>query len=295
LTGRGVPKDEAEAVKWFLKAADQRNAQAQRLLGGCYADGSGVPKDEAEAVKWFLKAADQRNAQAQIFLGKCYSSGIGVPKNDDEAMKWYHHAAEQGNANAKVLLGGCYLIGNGVAKDAAKSLRLLLEGYNSLDVNDPNALGAAFLIGALYDGEVPGVENGEEASKWLQKVVDSGGENADEARRRLQKYKIYNAVNQLQQEAAKYLEKVEDETPNPIAGPPKQIVVTYMWGICKAGEVQSNDKSFTLQRGNTLRSKGFKGIPIGVELYPIRISGSQLQMTYYFYQDEFGDWKGVEK
>ena len=67
--GQGVAKDEAEAVKWYRKAAEQNDAEAQYNLGICYANGQGVAKDEAEAVKWYRKAAEQNDAAAQCNLG----------------------------------------------------------------------------------------------------------------------------------------------------------------------------------------------------------------------------------
>jgi TPR repeat protein len=63
--GQGVPKDDAEAVKWYRKAAEQGNAGAQDKLGAMYADGRGVPKDDAEAVRWHRMAAEQRDEDAQ--------------------------------------------------------------------------------------------------------------------------------------------------------------------------------------------------------------------------------------
>jgi len=46
-----------EAVKWYRKAAEQNDAEAQFNLGNCYANGDGVAKDEVEAVNWFHSAA----------------------------------------------------------------------------------------------------------------------------------------------------------------------------------------------------------------------------------------------
>ena len=60
-----MAKDEAEAVKWFRKVAEQNVAGAQFSLGFCYAIGQGVTEDDAEAVKWFRKAAEQNLADAQ--------------------------------------------------------------------------------------------------------------------------------------------------------------------------------------------------------------------------------------
>src|SRR6266516_4846113 len=97
----GVSKDEAEAVKWFRKAAEQNVADAQYNLGVCYANGQGVTEDDAEAVKWFRKAAEQNLADAQYNLGVCYDSGEGVAKDQVEAYKWWLLAAGQGNDDAK--------------------------------------------------------------------------------------------------------------------------------------------------------------------------------------------------
>ena len=92
----GLTKDEAEAVKWYRKAAEQNHADAQYNLGWRYAEGRGVPKDEAEAVKWFCKAAEQNHADAQARLSQCYYNGIGVPKDLFEAYKWESLARVKG-------------------------------------------------------------------------------------------------------------------------------------------------------------------------------------------------------
>ena len=55
--GHSVPKDDAEAVKWYRLAADQGLAIAQHNLGGMYRDGKGVPQDYAVAYAWFSLAA----------------------------------------------------------------------------------------------------------------------------------------------------------------------------------------------------------------------------------------------
>jgi len=64
--GRGVPQDDAEAIKWYLKAAEKGDAAARNNLGWMCQNGRGVPQDDAEAVKWYLKAAEQGNADARI-------------------------------------------------------------------------------------------------------------------------------------------------------------------------------------------------------------------------------------
>ena len=115
--GRGVPRDEVEAVKWYRKAAEQGFAPAQFNLGICHFNGEGVAKDSVQAVSWYRKAAEQGVAEAQSSLGFCYIYGEGVAKDDVQAVSWYRKAADQGNAKAQSNLANRYAKGEGVAMD----------------------------------------------------------------------------------------------------------------------------------------------------------------------------------
>ena len=64
--GQGVGRDEAQAIAWFRKAADQGGAQAQFNLDLMYRDGNGVQKDDTQAAEWFRKAADQGDFKHQL-------------------------------------------------------------------------------------------------------------------------------------------------------------------------------------------------------------------------------------
>ena len=80
---RGVPKDDAEAVKWYRLAADQGTAKAHVELGYRYRRGLGVPSDDAEAGRWLRLTAEQGHAKAQIEMALSYS------QDDAEAVRWY--------------------------------------------------------------------------------------------------------------------------------------------------------------------------------------------------------------
>src|ERR1035437_3003427 len=89
--------------------AEQGDAQSQDELGIALAEGNlGVAKDEAEAVKWFRKAAEQNNPWSEQHLGTFYYSGRGVAKNEVEAVKWLRKAAEHNLALAQCKLGIAY-------------------------------------------------------------------------------------------------------------------------------------------------------------------------------------------
>ena len=100
-SGRGVPEDDVEAVRWFRLAAEQGLAPAQYGLGFMYETGEGVSEDDVEAVRWYRLAADQGYATAQYNLGNRYANGEGVPEDDLLAYMWWNLAAAQGNETAQ--------------------------------------------------------------------------------------------------------------------------------------------------------------------------------------------------
>ena len=84
-------------------------------------------------MKWYTKAANQGNAeaQAQANLGLKYDNGEGVPENNKTAVKWYTLAAEQGYAMAQGNLGNMYFNGTGVLTDSRRAYMWLnLGSYN---------------------------------------------------------------------------------------------------------------------------------------------------------------------
>ncbi len=78
--------DYATALTEFRPLAQQGNAVAQFSLGVMYLEGRGVPQDDAEAVRWHRQAAEQGLAEAQFSLGGMYLDGRGVPEDDATAV-----------------------------------------------------------------------------------------------------------------------------------------------------------------------------------------------------------------
>jgi len=118
LTGDGVTKDDAEAIKWLRKAAEQNNAVAERYLAEMYFKGRGVAADNDEAAKWLREAAEQGDAESEYNLGVLYTQGQGVPRNLKDAANWMRKAAEQNLAAGQTGLGVAYENGDGVQPDA---------------------------------------------------------------------------------------------------------------------------------------------------------------------------------
>ena len=101
------------AVKWYIKAAEMGNADAQVNLGCFYHFGTAVPQDlsvedrHAKALEWFTKAAAQGHAGAQYLTANALYNNRGAPPNmtakdrQAQALYWYKKSAEQGDEGAK--------------------------------------------------------------------------------------------------------------------------------------------------------------------------------------------------
>ena len=205
--GEGVPKDDAEAVKWFRLAAEQGYADAQFNLGGMYANGEGVPKDDAEALRWYRLAAEQGQAAAQFNLGAAYTNGQGVLKDDAEAVKWFRLAAEQGSPQRSSISGSCttkarvssrtmpkpcagigwppsrvcraqfnlgimYANGEGVLKDDAEAVKWYRLAAEQGHAN------AQYNLGVMYDNGIGVLKDDAEAVKWYRLAAEQGYANA---------------------------------------------------------------------------------------------------------------------
>ena len=94
----------AQSLDETRKKAESGDATAQFNLGLMYANGEGVPKDDAEAVRWYRLAADQGLAPAQFNLGLMYAIGEGVPKDLVQAHAWLNIAGASGLEEAKKAL-----------------------------------------------------------------------------------------------------------------------------------------------------------------------------------------------
>jgi len=67
--------------------------------------GQGVPQNFKEALRWYTKAAEQGNADAQSNLGLLYANGEGGIKQDlTRALKLFRLAAAQGHEPAKAAM-----------------------------------------------------------------------------------------------------------------------------------------------------------------------------------------------
>ncbi|MDH5537918.1 MAG: sel1 repeat family protein [Rhizobacter sp.] len=108
--GHGVRESDAQALRWFERAAGHGLAEAQFHLGNMYAYGLAEAPDDTDpqrlAAQWYFEAARQGHAEAQYSLGILFLTGSGVLQDQGEANRWIARAAAQGHADANAYLKG---------------------------------------------------------------------------------------------------------------------------------------------------------------------------------------------
>jgi TPR repeat protein len=170
--GRGVAPDYAMAAKWYRAAADAGLANAQNSLGGLYQNGIGVPRDDKQAFQLYQKAALQGLAAAQNNLGAAYEAGQGTAKDYSAAVSWFNLAAAQGEPNAQNSLGYLYYNGLGVPRDFVLAFKWLsaasAQGMASAQLN----LGLLYLQGAGVNQDTT------TAAKWFLLAEERGDKDA---------------------------------------------------------------------------------------------------------------------
>jgi len=87
--GQGVEQDDAEAVKWYRKAAEQGYYPAMNLLGASYIAGKGVPQDFVQSYFWFSLATSRATGENYIKSnsGREHAARMLTPENLMEAQR----------------------------------------------------------------------------------------------------------------------------------------------------------------------------------------------------------------
>jgi uncharacterized protein len=133
------------AYKEFRASAEEGHGDSQFNLALMFENGMGIPKDETQALEWYLKSAKQGNAAAQYNLGVLFENGRGTKVDFAKAQEWYRKASVQGDAYAIGNLGMLYIRGDGVPENKIVGVALLLVSV-TLD-NSPDNLAKKNIMG----------------------------------------------------------------------------------------------------------------------------------------------------
>lgn len=79
---RGIRRDQAKALSWFLKAVEKGEPRSMEFLGELYTRGAGVERNYTKAFEWLTLASRQHLYSAYNGMGYLYVKGYGVEKNN---------------------------------------------------------------------------------------------------------------------------------------------------------------------------------------------------------------------
>lgn len=122
------------ATAALIKQAEAGDADVANTVGFQYGNGLSVMQNDAEALKWYRKAAELGSEEGMYNLAGVYENGYGVKPSHQEALKWYRKAAERGHGGAHYALARLYEQGQGIPKDLKQSAEWRRKG-EALDLN----------------------------------------------------------------------------------------------------------------------------------------------------------------
>jgi len=96
-------QDYTQAFTLLKPLAEQGNAESQCMIASMYHLGLGRERIILEAIKWYIKSADQGYGVASNNLAGIYLCGAdGVAADRTEAEKWFQKAREQGFSHTPI-------------------------------------------------------------------------------------------------------------------------------------------------------------------------------------------------
>lgn len=155
-------KEYKKAYDFWIKPAQDGDADAQYNIALLYMNGLGVEKNERLALMWFTYAGEQGMADAQYNAGVMFYGGKGVYPDHKSAIEWWTLAANQGHANAQNNLAIMHAFAYGTKQDTALALQLWTAAAQQ---GHPDAIDS--LINA-YTGKIAGFNKDENRAKYWQ-------------------------------------------------------------------------------------------------------------------------------
>ncbi|KAH3675592.1 hypothetical protein WICMUC_002681 [Wickerhamomyces mucosus] len=106
LENKVIFRDSDLSIHYYTQAALGGDPESMLALCAWYLVGNppNLPKDNAEAFQWALRAANNNLAKAQYTVGHFFEKGIGCEINEKNSNYWYNKAFKNGDPRAKVKL-----------------------------------------------------------------------------------------------------------------------------------------------------------------------------------------------
>eukprot|EP00927_Polykrikos_kofoidii_P030181 TRINITY_DN26011_c0_g1_i1.p1 TRINITY_DN26011_c0_g1~~TRINITY_DN26011_c0_g1_i1.p1 ORF type:complete len:808 (-),score=153.06 TRINITY_DN26011_c0_g1_i1:273-2696(-) len=181
--GRGVKANDAEAFRWWRRAAEAGDSAARRMLVTALVDPSSPqhsPLKERvnEAIRWMLLAAEEsEDVEAMFWLsqqfGKSHDLADAPVNARRRAWQWLLKAADLGHPEAQCQVGAAYLTGDACDIDEDRRLVVAASYFRRAAFNG-SAAGECNL-GAMYAQGLGGLSQDlSEALRWYRASAEKG-------------------------------------------------------------------------------------------------------------------------
>jgi len=115
-----VPRAESELSPWAI-------TKAYELLADMYQQGEALPHDQAEALRWWQKAASRGDTDVELALALIFLEGNGVPQDVAQGRHWCQELQQQHKSEGAYCFGYIYQHGLEGAADAAKARKFYTQ------------------------------------------------------------------------------------------------------------------------------------------------------------------------
>jgi TPR repeat protein len=197
----------AAMEKWRLASTFSFSGQAETAIGKLYLYGEGVEKDEEEATKWFIRAADNYDWEGTYYLGMQYKLGVGAPLDYEKAAHYLGMAAIGGYGAAQFYLGTMSLYGQGIAEDPRRGMKLVTKAVANGDHQVRYGLRAFFLLGVWRADSESDLHDPVEAYKWLLLAATGGDKEADDLLTKFDKVLTKDATTEANTRAVTWMKE----------------------------------------------------------------------------------------
>jgi TPR repeat protein len=173
-------QDSEKMLYHYTEGAKAGNTKCLNSLGLAYERGELLPKNNAEALKYYKLAAAKKHQYALWNLGRIYENGKpDVEKNIKEAIRFYTLGAKAGNIKSQSRLGFIYLKGEIVPKDIALSVKFYTQAANK---NHATSLFNLGVIYGSEDFQELGIKkDANKAMGYFKRSLKAGYKPAEEA------------------------------------------------------------------------------------------------------------------
>jgi hypothetical protein len=165
-----VQRNVRAAIRWYRRSAIAGNPSGQINLGVCLCVGRGLRRDDAEALRWFKRALRQNDLSAPSNIASVYRDR----GDNRRAVFWYQRAVAAGDGDALVEVGLGYYTGVGVRRDPEHAVRCFRRAIASKAISQAGREDAMYHLGvALHEGRGIRQSNAR-AVRWLSQANKDG-------------------------------------------------------------------------------------------------------------------------